>query len=453
MHLVVVGLSHHTAPVAVRELVAIPQTRLPDALRAARRGGFAREAAIISTCNRTEVYAVTDEPDETLITDFLCHGQYGAGVRDHVYSYIDDAMVRHLFRVSAGADSMVIGEGQILGQVREAARIASEEAGMGPVLRRLFDQAVMVGRRVRTETEMARGAVSVSHVAVELARQIFGNLHDRTVLLLGAGETAELTARLMVKFGVSLITVANRTYERAEALALSLGGHAIRYDEFPEKMETADIVVSSTAAPHAIITTETVRKAAARRRGRPVFLIDLAVPRDIEQSVGDLDNVFLYNLDDLQALVERNVDDRRAELIAAGEIVEEEVAAFNRWLSSLQVVPVLSELQQRFEDIRIAEWERTERRLAGLTGEQREAVDQMTRSMVRKMLHDPWRYMKSSDEEGTLAALQTLVDVFALGVPGSEFRVPGIEARATELETRKPELESRPSKAGVEESV
>lgn len=417
MHLIVVGLSHKTAPVAIRELIAVSPAQHAEALRGARCVDGVHEAAIISTCNRTEVYVVSDNADDAGIARFLCHGERGADIRDHLYSYGDEAAVRHLFRVASGVDSMVIGEGQVLGQVREAARLSVEENGAGPVLRRLFSQSVVCGRRVRSETEIARGAVSVSHVAVELARQIFGDLKGRTVLLLGAGETAELTARLMVKFGVSFVTVANRTFERAEALATALGGQAVHYDQFPEKLERADIVVASTAAPHAVITKEVARHAVARRKGRPVFLIDIAVPRDIEPGVGDLDNVFLYNLDDLQELVSRNVEERREELHLVAGIVDQEVAAYMNWVSSLQVVPVLNELQRRFDTIRQSEWDRTERRLAGLTPEQRDAVDQMTRAMVKKMLHDPWRFLKSADDSDSAGALQALVDVFGLELP------------------------------------
>jgi glutamyl-tRNA reductase len=290
-----------------------------------------------------------------------------------------------------------------------------EESSAGPVLRRLFDQAVSCGRRVRTETEIARGAVSVSHMAVELARQIFGKLQGKSVLLLGAGEMAELTARQMSKYGVSLIMVANRTFERAEALATSLGGQAVKYDDFPERMANADIVVSSTAAPHAVILPDAVRAAAARRRGRPMFFIDLAVPRDIDPGVGDLDNVFLYNLDDLQVLVGENLEGRRMELEAVQDIIDEEVATFMRWTASLQTVPVLHELQQRFEAIREAEWERTERRLRNLSPAERDAVEQMTRAMVKKMLHEPWRYLRAnSGSVEAAAALQSLIDVFDL---------------------------------------
>lgn len=420
MHLVVVGLSHKTAPVAIRELVAVSPARHSEALRSVRGIEGVHETAIISTCNRTEVYVVSEYSDDASIAEYLCRGDGAEEVRDHLYSYVDEAAVRHLFRVASGADSMVLGEGQVLGQVREAARLAAEEAGAGPVLRRLFSQSVVCGRRVRSETEIARGAVSVSHVAVELARQIFGDLKGRTVLLLGAGETAELTARLMVKFGVSFVAVANRTFERAEALAQALGGQAVHYDQFPEKMIRADIVVASTAAPHAVITKEVARQAVAKRRGRPIFLIDIAVPRDIEPGVGDLDDVFLYNLDDLQELVSQNIEERRDELHLVEDIVDEEVAAYMNWVASLQVVPVLNELQRRFDDIRQAEWDRTERRLAGLTPEQRAAVDQMTRAMVKKMLHDPWRFLKSSDDSDSAGALQALVDVFGLELPGAQ---------------------------------
>ncbi|HEY3269247.1 MAG TPA: glutamyl-tRNA reductase [Armatimonadota bacterium] len=413
MHLVIVGLSHHTAPVGVREVVAFAPGQIRDALRDLRAIPGVQEVAVLSTCNRTEAYALCDSPDPSPISTYLCRGHESP--RDHLYSYVDEGAPAHLFRVASGADSMVLGEGQVLGQVREAGRLAVEESAAGPVIRRLFDQAMVCGRRARNETEIARGAVSVSHMAVELARQIFGNLKDKNVLLLGAGETAELTARLMAKYGVSLITVANRTFERAEALAEALGGRAVRYDEFPERMVKADIVVSSTAAPHAIIHQDVARLALAQRRGKPMFLIDLAMPRDIEPSVGDLDNVFLYNLDDLQVLVSRNLDDRRTELTAVDAIIEEETEAFMRWLGRLRTVPVMTELQRRFDAIRTAELQRTERRLEGLSPEQRDAVDQMTHAMVKKMLHEPWRYLKSAGSDAQAAAtLQAIVDVFDL---------------------------------------
>lgn len=415
MHLLAIGLSHHTAPVAVREKVAFSASSMREALQDARRVPGVREAAILSTCNRTEVYAVSDTPDEGPLTAFLCREASGHDVHEHLYSYRHEAAPRHLFRVAAGIDSMVLGEGQILGQVREAARLANEESSAGPVLRRLFDQAILCGRRVRAETEIARGAVSVSHMAVELARQIFGDLRNKQILLLGAGETAELTARQMVKYGVSVVAVANRTFERAEALAETLGGYAVKYSEFPDRLVTADVVVTSTAAPHTIIHTNTVREAAQRRKGRPIFFIDLAVPRDVEPSVGDLDNAFLYNMDDLQCLVRDNMETRRGTVEAANAVVEEETAGYMQWLASLRTTPVVNELQRRFEAIRREEWKRSERRLEGLSPAERDAVEQMTRAMVKKMLHEPWRFARAAaDDPEAAAALQALAGVFRL---------------------------------------
>jgi glutamyl-tRNA reductase len=404
----------------VRERLAFTPTQLRDALHDVRGLPNVVEAAIIATCNRTEVYVNgADGCLEEVNRYLVSHGT--EAVRSHLYSYEDRHAVRHLFRVAAGVDSMVVGEGQILGQVREARRVAAEEQTAGQILRRLFDGAISCGKRVRTETEIGRGAVSVSHVAVDLSRQIFGDLHRKTVLLLGAGETAELTARAFRKFGVSLIMVANRTFERAEALALELNGVAVRFDDFAERLAAADIVVSSTAAPHAVITREIVRSAEARRRGRPVFLIDLAIPRDIEPEVGDLDNVFLYNLDDLQRLVKANIDGRNLEMGAVYDVIEQEVEAFVRWLASLNAVPVLSELQRRFEEIRLEELARTRRRLDGLSPEQMEAVDQMTRAMVRKILHEPWtRLRHTSDDSDAMEKLDALMEAFGLEVPGPE---------------------------------
>jgi glutamyl-tRNA reductase len=429
MHLITVGLSHHTAPVAVREKVAFSASGLREALQDARRVRGVREATLLSTCNRTEVYAVCDSADEEPLTAFLCRNAVEHEVRGHLYSYRQAAAPRHLFRVASGTDSMVLGEGQILGQVREAARLANEESSAGPVLRRMFDHAVSCGRRVRGETEIGRGAVSVSHMAVDLARQIFGDLSGKNVLLLGAGEMAELTARLMVKFGVAVVAVANRTFERAEALAEAMGGYAVHYDEFPDRLVTADIVVSSTAAPHTIISEKTVRAAAARRRGRPMFFIDLAVPRDIESSVGDLNNVFLYNMDDLQSLVTDNLEGRRATLEAAHAVIEEEAAVYMHWLASLRTTPVVNELQRRFESIRREEWKRSERRLANLEPAERDAVEQMTRAMVKKMLHEPWRVARlAGDDAEAAAALQSLADVFGL----ESAEPPASEARAVD---------------------
>lgn len=432
MHLTTIGLSHHTAPIAVRERVAFSASRVRWALQEARRLPGVREAAIVSTCNRTEIYSVGDTPDEGPLIDFLCRDINAAEVRNHLYFHHEESAARHLFRVASGADSMVLGEGQILGQVREAARMAVEESSAGAVLRRMFDQAVVCGRRVRTETDIARGAVSVSHVAVDLARQIFGNLNGKSVLLLGAGETAELTARQMARYGVTLLMVANRTFERAETLAQTLGGRAVKYDEYPERMVNADIVVSSTAAPHAVIHAAAVRAAAARRKGRPMFLIDLAVPRDIEPDVGEIDDVFLYNMDDLQAMVGENLRGRRMELETVDAIIDEEVTAFLRWVASLQTAPVLSGLQSRFEEIRQAEIARTERRLAGLTVAERKAVDQMTRAMVKKMLHEPWRYLRAHSGTAEAAtALQAMVDIFDLEGVGAPEDAPEADEPTT----------------------
>lgn len=431
MHLTTVGLSHHTAPIAVRERVALSPSRVRGALCEVRGLPSVREAAIVSTCNRTEIYAVGNAPAEAALADFLCRDGDAAVVRSHLYAHHDEACARHLFRVAAGVDSMVPGEGQILGQVREAARLAAEEASTGPVLRRLFDQAIVCGRRVRTETGIARGAVSVSHMAVDLARQIFGDLRGKSTLLLGAGETAEITARQMSKYGVSLLMVANRTFERAEALAESLGGHAVKYDDFPERMVKADIVVSSTAAPHAVLTVADVQAAAARRRGRPMFFIDLAVPRDIDPAVDDLPDVFLYNLDDLQTLVGERLRGREREMEKAESIVCEEVSAFLRWAASLRTAPVLSELQGRLEAIRQTELARTERRLAGLSPAEREAVDQMTRAMLRKVLHEPWRYLRAhAGSAEAVVALQAMSDVFNL--EGADGAGAGREDREAE---------------------
>lgn len=414
VHLMMAGLSHHTAPVAVRERLAFGPEQLRVIVRAARQIPGAVEAAVLSTCNRTEVYTAGRIRDISVLKSFLEeHG--GLEVSPHLYAREGSGVVRHLFRVASGADSMVLGEGQVLGQVRDAARLAVEEGSPCPTIRRLFESAVVCGRRVRTETEIGRGAVSVSHTAVELARQIFGNLKGRSILLVGAGETAELTAKALVQHGVSFIVVANRTLERAEMLAETFGGKAVGYDEFPERLGTADIVITSTAAPHTIVSVETARKAADRRRGRPIFFIDLALPRDVEPSVGDLDNVFLYNLDDLQEMVQRSLEGRGSELDAVNAIIEEQAREFELWLGRLEIVPVMSEFQARLEQIRQREWSRSERKLAALTTAQRETVERMTRAMMKRILSEPWSFVRENEDTSDIAAaLSSLVDMFHL---------------------------------------
>lgn len=415
MHLIAVGLSHHTAPVEVRERIAVPVSRARETLHDALRVSGVREAVLLSTCNRTEAYARTDGPDAEPLARFLCQGPVTDDLRGHLYTHRDAAAIHHLFRVASGADSMVVGEGQVLGQVREAARLAAEESASGPIMRRLFDHAIRCGRRVRAETGIARGAVSVSHVAVELARRIFGRLEGHTVLLLGAGETAEMTARQLARYGTALVMVANRTFERAEALASALGGTAVKYDDFPDRMTKADMVVSSTAAPHTVISREIVRQTVVRRKGRPTFLIDLAVPRDIDPAAGELDNVFLYNMDDLQALVGANRQERARALECVEEIIGCEVAAFQQWHVSRGALPVMNGLRRRFEEIRREEWARTEARLANLPPAEREAVERMTRAMVKKMLHAPSHYLRGRGGDPEAAsAIQALSDLFAL---------------------------------------
>lgn len=417
MFVAVVGLNHKTSPLHVRERLAFPTpARVAAALTAVCGRPGVLEAAILSTCNRTELYAcLADESCAEL--DAFLHHTYGnrEGLDAHLYHKMGDEAAHHLMRVAAGLDSMILGEGQVLGQVRAAMQMAEEAGTAGRVVSALFRHALAAGKRVRAETQIGRGAVSVSAAAVELAREIFGHLSGRSALIVGAGETGELTVRLLAEQGVSSIIVANRTLCRAHALANSLGGSAVNFDGLEDAMASADIVVSSTAATHAVIHKDQVQRVMRRRHQRPIFIIDIAVPRDVEPDVGRLENVFLYDIDDLQAMVQRSLSGREKEAARAEAIVREELEEFVAWRRGMAVGPVLSNLQRRLEEIRQAELAKVERRLAHLSPKDRELLDLLTKGIVKRILKEPIRQLKAraDDEEGE-QYLRAVRHLFAL---------------------------------------
>jgi glutamyl-tRNA reductase len=394
MELFVLGLSHKTAPIDVRERLAVPERELPEALEALAEVPELAERMFFTTCNRAEVYGVAEGAlskavDATRASLERYRNLDRSALAGALYAYDGPEAVRHVFRVASSLDSMVIGEPQILGQVKAAYTVARSQQATGIILNNLLEQAFHVAKRVRTETGIATAAVSISSVAVELARKIFGDLEGRTVLILGAGEMAELALRHLVDDGVRSILVANRSHERAVALAEQFHGRAVTFDTFRQEMLEADIVISSTSAPHLILKKEDVQAITLERRHRPIFLIDIANPRDIDPGCNEVDNVYLYNIDDLQSVVSTNLKERQREAERAEVIIEREVGVFQAWLQGLEVVPTIVSLRDRVEEIRATELQKAMSRMGDLTPEQRETIASMTTAMINKILHQP----------------------------------------------------------------
>jgi glutamyl-tRNA reductase len=403
MAVVVVGLNHTTAPVAVRERLAFSDAILVEAL-AHFRPPEVQELVILSTCNRVEMYMQTDDVDAsfTSCVAFFAssHAIPPTQFTPHLYQWSDLAAIHHLFRVASSLDSLVLGEPQILGQVK-AAYFAAQAAGRtGPIFAQLFERALRVAKAVRSETGICAHAVSVSYAAVELAKKIFDNLPQRTVMVLGAGDTAELATRHLVQQGVTRVFIANRTSERAERLAQALQAKAIPWEAFPEHLPYTDIVISSTSAPYPIMDPAMVRAALWARRGRPMFFIDIAVPRDIDPAVHTLENVFLYDIDDLQNVVQENRRARQRAALAAEELVGREVHHFQQWLAGRDAVPTIVALRQRAEAIRLQELTKALQKFGPLNERQRRTLETLTSSMVNKLLHAPTVYLKRSSSAG-----------------------------------------------------
>jgi glutamyl-tRNA reductase len=403
--ILVVGVSHQTAPLALRERLAVAKGRLPDVLRQLRAEAGLAEAMMLSTCNRVEVYGRGEEGADAQALEWLitASGPAREELLPCVYRLRGAAAIRHAFRVAASLESMVIGEPQILGQVKEAYQAAEQAGTLGSSLNALRNRSLAAAKRARSETGIGRNAVSVSYVAVELARKIFGELKDKNVLLVGAGKMSELAARHLVRSGARATVLGGRTVGKAEELAAALGGRAAAFETLREELATADIVISGTAAAGMVIRREDVEAARGARRGRqqrPLFLIDIAVPRDIEPEAGRLDGVFLYDLDDLKSVAEANLRLRRREAAAAEALVEAEISEFLEWQKSLDVVPLLVELRRRAEEIRRAEVEKARARLGPLTAAQEQALEATTTAIVNKMLHGPTVQLKELARDG-----------------------------------------------------
>jgi len=407
VHLLVVGVSHRTASLELRERLDFSSRGLRSAVEGVIARPSADEAVVISTCNRAELYVACSDPavaHEDLVSFFSDFQQLPADhIRSHLYSYVDEEAARHLFRVSAGLDSLVVGEPQILGQVKESFSVASAAQATGALLSKLFHWAFAVGKRVRSETALAEGAVSVSFAAVNLAKKIFGNLQGRRVLVVGTGEMGKLTATHLKSQGVGSVVITSRTLANAQELAVDVGGTPVAWDTLPHALLDADIVITATGASTPILSTAQVAQSMPPSRTRPLFIIDIAVPRDVEPSAGEIEQVFLYNIDDLQNIVRENLEKRGSEVGKAEQIVEDEVRKFTVWQRSRHAIPTVVALRQRFETIRQSELERLDAKLAGMPADVRSRVDEITRLIIEKLLLAPTEQLKSAGDAELLA--------------------------------------------------
>ena len=406
MHIIVVGLSHKTAPIEVREKLAVPESRLGDALHRLCAYQGVKEGVLLSTCNRVEVYAVVNEVEAGYgrVQEFLADTHLALSSEEltpHLYWNTGDRAIGHLFRVACSLDSMVVGEPQILGQLKDAFEAALTHKATGVVLNKLVQKAISVAKRVRTETKIAEAAVSVSYAAVELAKKIFSNLGEKTVLLVGTGEMAKLAAQHLINNGVRRVMITTRDLHSAVALAKRFNGVSIPYEQFRTEMAEADIVLCSTGASHFLIRTEDVQRALRERMNRPIFLIDISVPRNIDPAVKEIDNAYLFDIDDLEMRVEQNREERRREAGKAERLVEEEVAIVRQWLTTLEVTPTIVALRKRAEEIRQAELDKTLSRLKNLPPDDRAAVEGLAAAIVNKLLHGPLVTLKSEANSGS----------------------------------------------------
>jgi glutamyl-tRNA reductase len=402
--LFVAGMNHRTAPVAMREQLALEEEKIREILADLSGRGLVQEVMILSTCNRVEVYGVAAVPGEARSQAFSRLGSHrGVAWRELeplLYTATGDEAALHAFRVAASLDSMVLGEPQILGQVKDAFALAQSVGTAGPVLHALMSQAFSAAKRVRSETLVGRLAVSISYAAVELARRIFEGLEGKAVLLVGAGEMSELAARHLIDHGALPIYVANRTWSRAQELARGLGGVPVPFDQLEATLTRVDIVITSTAAPEPVVTAAQVRAALHARRGRPLFFIDIAVPRNVEPAVNDLEGAFCYDIDDLRAVVESNLKERQREAQRAQVLLEREVDKFVGRLQQLEVVPTIVSLREKLEAIRRAELERALARLPGAAEDTRRVMDALSQAIVNKVLHAPMVKLKDSSRAG-----------------------------------------------------
>ena len=418
MHILTLGLNHTTAPVAIREKLALPDSAVTQALGQLVNGYGMHEAAILSTCNRSEIYVASDRSEALNEARRYLSEVQGVDVsqfQPHFYELSDGDAVRHLFGVACGIDSMVIGESQILKQVRDALEVAQHNGSARLLLNELFQRSLRVGKRARTETNIGRGRLSVSTAAVELASQIFDSLTGRSALLIGAGEMVELTAQYLVDGGIDRFYVANRTFERAAELARRFDGEAVPFDELTECVSQVDIVISSTAASGFVISAGALRGVMQQRRGRPLFLIDIAVPRDIDPQSREIDNVFLFDIDNLSQVVEANRSEREREILQVEKVIDQELRDFLGWFNALSAGPLIRALRRRAEDLSRLELERWSGKLAHLDEADRQLLEGILQGYANKMLHVPVTQLRelagSADGYAQLDTVRRLFDL------------------------------------------
>ena len=401
-----IGMNHETAPLALRECLAPEADSDRHVLAGMRDMEVIREGLFLSTCNRVETLFTSDNPDQAKKAILTIFSELGRIPEERLsaslYTYEDLDAVQHIFSVASSLDSMVVGEPQILGQIKSAYAKAVKEKTSGVILNRLMHKAFHVAKRVRTETGICSSAVSISYAAVELAKKIFYLLKGKKVLLIGAGEMAELAARHLITNGVESISVANRTFERAVQVAKAFDGLPVSFDEIPQQILDADIVITSTASKGFVITHSMVKNLLKKRRNRPLFFIDIAVPRDVEPKVNNLNNVYLYDIDDLRGVIELNMNQRQQEAVKAERIISEEVIKFGKWLKTLKVVPTIISLRNKAETIVQAEIKKSSTAFSDLTPAQRQVIETMSRSIVQKVLSDPILFLKGKSDRATL---------------------------------------------------
>jgi glutamyl-tRNA reductase len=441
MHIVVVGLSHKTAPVEIREKLAIPESRLGEALTRLCSYPGVKEGMLLSTCNRVEVYAVVEDLESgySRIQEFLADAHMSLSseqLTPHLYWQTGDRAISHLFRVASSLDSMIVGESQILGQLKDAFDMALTHKTTGLILNKVVKKAISVAKRVRTDTKIAEMAVSVSYAAVELAKKIFSDLGDKTVLLVGAGEMAKLAARHFIANGVRHVRVTTRTPQHAVELANRFNGTAVPFEQFREDMASADIVLVSTGAAHYLLSSDDVQRAVKQRMNRPMFLIDISVPRNIDPAVRHVDNAFLFDIDDLKFRVEQNRGERLQEAEKAEHMVVDEVGVVLQWLQSLEVTPTIVAIKNRAEDIKRGEVEKALGRLAHLSPQERALVEGMASTIVNKLIHNTMVTLKTevTSAEGA-AFVEAARRFFNLSEGGPASQADDIEVEGTSPRT------------------
>lgn len=430
MTLALIGINHKTAPIGLRERVAISREELPETTRALAAVPGVSECMIVSTCNRVEMLAAVESP-ATDLAGFL-HHQFGIDAETltpHLYQHYDQEAVLHLFRVAASLDSMVVGEPQILGQVKEAFAVARSSGTVGGQLEHLLQSAFAAAKRVRSETEIGSNSVSIASVAVELARKIFGSLQGRTVFLVGAGKMSELAARHLVQQGAGTILVTNRTLERARQLAEPFNGRVIPFDQLYEVAGDADIIISSTGAPHHIFRREHAQRFLHKRRNRPMFFIDIAVPRDVAPDVNQLEGAFVYDIDDLQQVAASHMAERSRQAGDAEAMIAAEVERFQQKRRTVNVAPAIVSLQRQAEELRQTELKRMHAKLGALTDEQMAAVEALTRGLVNKFLHPPMQALKQAARENDSVRMEALCETWSLP-QAAEHDEPSVETSA-----------------------